>query len=183
MKHWLKKLTLALGLAAFCAHPYAVFDPVNDDTDLFRNNPNFPSERPNILIILDNTANWNTAFTNEKAALVSVINGLDDAFNVGWMMYPETGGGNDSIDGGYVRFAMRQMVSANKTALASMVGALDVGADKSNNSTIGLAMHEAYLYFSGAASRASFGKVKTDYAGNSGTNNPASALAGGKSMP
>lgn len=178
MKHGLKKLLLAFGLMAFCATPFAVFDPVNDDTDLFRNNPNIPSERPNVLIILDNTANWNTAFVNEKSALVSVVNGLDDSFNVGLMMFPETGGGNDSIDGGYVKFGMRQMIAANKSALATIVGNLDKLADKGNNSTIGLAMHEAYLYFGGRINRASYGKVKTDFAGNTANNPLAAGLAG-----
>ena len=182
MKHGLKRLLLAFGLAAFCTAPFAVFDPVNDDTDLFRNNPNIPAERPNVLIILDNTANWNTAFTNEKSALVSVVNGLDSAFNVGLMLFPETGGGNDNIDGGYVKFAMRQMTSANKAALASIVGNLDINADKGNNSTIGLAMHEAYLYFGGRINRASFGKVKTDFAGNT-ANNPLAAPLGNHALP
>ncbi len=182
MKHTLKRILLALGLAVVCGTPFAVFDPVNDDTDLFRNNPNIPAERPNVLIILDNTANWNSAFTNEKSALVSVVNGLDSAYNVGLMLFPETGGGNDNIDGGYVKFAMRQMTSANKTALASIVGSLDILADKGNNSTIGLAMHEAYLYFGGGVNRASFGKVKTDFAGNA-AGNPVAAPLGNHALP
>ena len=40
----------------------SAFDPVNDDTDIFLANPNITAERPNVLIILDNTANWNTGF-------------------------------------------------------------------------------------------------------------------------
>jgi len=75
----------------------AAFDPVNDDTDIFLANPSIAAERPNVLI---NTANWNNAFTNEKNALVQVVNGLTDQFNVGLMLFPETGGGNDSVDGG-----------------------------------------------------------------------------------
>ena len=78
----------------------AVFDPVNDDTDIFLANPNNPGTRPNVLLFIDNTANWNQAFTNEKQALVNVINGLGEEFNVGTMLFPETGGSNDSIDGG-----------------------------------------------------------------------------------
>jgi Tfp pilus tip-associated adhesin PilY1 len=182
MKLGLKRLLLAFALAAFYATPFAVFDPVHDDTDLFRNNPNIPAERPNVLIILDNTANWNTAFTNEKSALVSVVNGLDDAYNLGLMLFPETGGGNDSIDGGYVKFGMRQMTTANKSALATIVGNLDKLADKGNNSTIGLAMHEAYLYFGGRINLASFGKVKTDFAGNT-VNNPLAAALAGNALP
>ena len=69
----------------------SAFDPVSDDTDIFLANPNITAERPNVLIILDNTANWNTAFTNEKNALVQVVNGLSEQYNVGLMMFPETG--------------------------------------------------------------------------------------------
>src|SRR5512138_3493717 len=93
MKRLLKKLLLAASLLALCGAPYAVFDPVNDDTDLFRNNPNIPSERPNVLIILDNTANWSSGgkFAAEKTALVSVVSGLDSSFNVGMMIFTQGG--------------------------------------------------------------------------------------------
>jgi hypothetical protein len=113
-----------------------------------------------VLIILDNTANWNNAFTNEKNALVSVINGLSDQFNVGLMMMAETGGSNDNVDGGYIRYHVRQMTNTNKTALSSLVNNLDKLGDKGNNNTVGLALHEAYLYFSGKASISTYGKVK-----------------------
>ena len=59
------KLVLAL-LLSVAPLAMGAFDPVNDDTDIFLANPNITSERPNVLIILDNTANWNTAFTNDK---------------------------------------------------------------------------------------------------------------------
>jgi len=143
---------------------YAVYDPVNDDTDLFLANPNITSQRPNVLIILDNTANWNTPFVNEKNALVQVVNGLEDGlFNVGLMMMVETGNPNDNVDGGYVRFAVRQMIGAAKTNLASLVNGLHILNDKGNNNTVGYALHEAYLYYGGLQSRASGGKVKTDH--------------------
>jgi type IV pilus assembly protein PilY1 len=141
---------------------FAVFDPVNDDTDIFLANPNIPAERPNVLIVLDNTANWNQAFANEKSALVQVINGLTDAFNVGLMMFPETGSPNDSVDGAYVRYHVRRMTSTNKIALSTLVNNLDINSDKGNNATTGLALHEAFLYFSGRNSIASHGKIKTD---------------------
>ncbi|MBF0126447.1 MAG: hypothetical protein HQM02_04465, partial [Magnetococcales bacterium] len=152
----------------------ATFDPVNDDTDLFLSNPNVTADRPNVLIVLDNTANWNQPFDNEKSALVSVVENLNDIFNVGLMMFPETGNPNDNVDGGYVRFAIRQMTTTNKTVLADMVNGLDILNDKGNNATTGLALYESYLYYGGLASRAGYGKVKTDYAGNA-ANNPASA--------
>lgn len=169
---------VAIMLGALTLPALAAFDPVNDDTDIFLANPSITAERPNVLIILDNTANWNSAFTNEKSALVTVINGLNDSYNVGLMMFPETGGGNDSVDGGYMKFHVRQMNATNKNALATIVNNLDKLADKGNNATTGLAMYEAYLYYAGKASLASYGKVKTDFAGNT-TNNPLSAALSG----
>jgi len=157
---------LMMAVLAMHAQMAAAYDPVNDDTDIFLNNPSIPAERPNVLIILDNTANWNTPFSNEKSALVSFVNSLTSDYNVGLMMFPETGGGNDNIDGGYVRFAIRQMTNTNKSALSALVNGLDVLADKGNNATTSLAMYEAYAYYIGIAARAGYGKVKRDFAGN-----------------
>lgn len=140
-----------------------------DDTDLFTVNPAITAERPNVLIIMDNTANWNGPFVNEKAALVSAVTALDDKFNVGLMMFTETGGANKGPDGGYVRYAVRQMTAANKLNLTALVNGLDAGNDKSNNGKAGLTMYEAYRYYAGQASyaggpagNASNGKVKSD---------------------
>jgi Tfp pilus tip-associated adhesin PilY1 len=144
----------------------AAFDPVNDDTDIFLANPNVTAQRPNVLLYVDNTANWNTAFDNEKAALVNVVNNLSDQYNVGLMFFPETGGGNDSVDGGYVRFSIRQMTEANKTVLSNMVNNLNRTGDAGNNNTLSLGMLEVHRYFSGGKSRATHGKIKSDYASN-----------------
>src|SRR5260221_14422377 len=93
MKRIFQKVLIALALGTACATPFAVFDPVNDDSDLFRNNPNIPAERPNVLIILDNTANWSSGskFTSEKAALVTTVAALDSSFNVGLMIMNQGG--------------------------------------------------------------------------------------------
>src|SRR6185369_10467817 len=112
---------------------HASFDPIGEDIDIFLANPTITAERPNVLILLDNTANWNTPFSNEKSALVTVVNSLSNDFNVGLMMYVETGNPNDNVDGGYVRYAVRQMTGANRTALATMVNNLDQLGDKGNN--------------------------------------------------
>lgn len=183
MKHGLKRLLLGLGLAAFCATPFAVFDPVNDDTDLFRNNPNIPAERPNVLIILDNTANWSSGgkFANEKAALVSTVAALDSSFNVGMMVMGQ--GGNcrtANVDGGYVRFGVRQMTTANKAGLTTLVNGftdascgVDLAGDQGSSASGAQAMHEAYLYFAGLTSRAGITQVKRDF-----TSNPNNTAAG-----
>ena len=182
--HFLFNVLLAVLAAGLFSIPAAMsaFDPVNDDTDIFLANPSITAERPNVLIILDNTANWNQPFVNEKAALVQVVNNLTSQFNVGLMMMVETGGGNDNVDGAYVRYHVRQMTDTNKVALSTMVNNLDILADKANNNSAGFALHEAYLYFAGNASRASYGKKKTDFAGNS-TNNPLAAPLTGHALP
>ena len=141
------------------------------DIDLFVGASASSTDVPNVLIILDNTANWNGAFKNQQAALVSVVNGLTaDKFNVGLMMFTETGAGNSGEDGAYVRAAMRLMNSANKTKYAAMINSLDVGSDKANGGKAGKAMEEAYLYLKGGTPYAGNNKNKTDYTGNtSGT--------------
>ncbi|MBI2969607.1 MAG: hypothetical protein HYY36_02560, partial [Gammaproteobacteria bacterium] len=153
-------------LAGGAPQSWADFDPVNDDTDIFLANPNVPANRPNVLLYVDNTANWNQAFTNEKSALKSVVDNITDSFNVGFALFPETGGNNDSVDGGYVRYSIRQMTTDNKTVLSSDVNSFDINDDKGNNATTALGMRETYRYFSGKASVASHGKIKTDFQSN-----------------
>ncbi|WP_152225378.1 pilus assembly protein [Pseudomonas sp. SCB32] len=153
-----------------------------DDIDLFVGTPPNAADAPNVLIVLDNTANWNTPFTNEKAALVSVINGLQaNKFRVGLMMFTESGGGNKGDDGGYVRAAIRLFDAPNKTKYQALVNSLDVGADKSNGGKISKTMEEAWLYYSAGVPNSGNQKVKTDYTGNnSGTasSNAIYALSG-----
>lgn len=85
MKTYLSRMLLVL--SASLAHK--VFA---EDIDLFVGVPSSSTGAPNVLIILDNTANWNDAFTNEMAALRSVVNALpEDKFRLGIMMFTETG--------------------------------------------------------------------------------------------
>lgn len=145
-----------------------------DDTELFLVNAGVAQQRPNVLIVLDNTANWNIPFSWEKTALQTVVSGLTDQFNVGLMLFTETGSGNHNPDGAYVRYAVRQMtadsggVAGNKTNLVNLVNGIDVLADKSNGGKAGLTLYEAYQYYAGLDSYAggpagaSNGKVKSD---------------------
>lgn len=160
-KHLFKILLAALALL--------VHLPGNaEDIDLFVGIPPSATDVPNVLIILDNTANWSQPFDVEKAALVSVFNGLtQDKFRVGLMMFTETGGGDSGQDGSYVRAAIRPMSAANKALYASLINSLDKTADKSNGGKVSKAMEEAYLYYSAGTPYAGNNKVKTDYTGNS----------------
>ncbi len=177
----LRKLVASLAGAyalAFSGPALPQFDPVGDDTDIFLANPLLAATRPNILFFVDNTANWNTAFSIEKQALINTANNLiTDAFNVGLSLFVETGSPNDSIDGAYIRFGVRQMTPTSKAAFVSTVNALDIAGDKGNNATYSLAMDEIYRYFASKPSNSGFGKAKRDYAGNT-TYNPLAATLG-----
>src|SRR5688572_3241041 len=88
-----------------------------EDIDIFTINPTISSQRPNVLIILDSSANWDSTdsvaggkkFTHVAAAMVNTIGALTDQFNVGLMMYAETGNPNDNIDGGVMRSEERRV--------------------------------------------------------------------------
>lgn len=179
--HFYKSATV-LGLLVFSLSSTA------EDIDLFVGAaPTATSVVPNVLIVLDNTANWNSAFNNEIAALVSTVNGLpvnaDNSarFRLGLMMFTETGSGNSGNDGGYVRAAIRPLTTANKTKYIALLNSLDKDSDKSNGGKLGNAMTDAYRYFSASAPYSGNNKVKTDYTGNttgSTASNAIYALAG-----
>ncbi|MBA3755504.1 MAG: pilus assembly protein PilY, partial [Nitrosomonas sp.] len=145
----------------------AIFSTVSmaEDIDLFTGvTPPNSTDISNILIVLDNTANWNTAFVNEINALATVLTGLKvDKFRVGLIMFTETGSGNSNPDGGYVRAAIRLMDSTNKSLYQNLVNSLDKVGDKSNGGKLGLTMAEAYYYFYGASAYAGHNKAKRDY--------------------
>jgi type IV pilus assembly protein PilY1 len=142
-----------------------------EDIDLFVNSP-ASSQVPNVLFIVDNTANWNQAFTNEISALIDTFNNLPvntdgtAKYNVGVMFSAETGNPNNSVAGGYVRAAIRPMTTANKAKYKAMFAALDKLADKGNGGQASLVMSEAYRYFIGGLAYSGNFKVKADYTGN-----------------
>lgn len=143
-----------------------------EDIDLFVGVP--PDQSllavPNVLIILDNTANWNQPFTSEMLALSSVIEGLPvNEFNLGLMLFSEKGGGqtgNSGASGAYVRAAVRTLNQSYKEKFYDLVTSLDQNDDKGDGGKASKAMWEAYQYFSGGAPHAGNNKAKTDYQGN-----------------
>jgi type IV pilus assembly protein PilY1 len=174
MSHRIKPFFLAL---AVCLSPFATRA---EDIDLFVDSPVGSGALPNVLIILDNTANWNTAFENEMHALSSTLAGLPpDKFNVGIMLSTETGGTNNNVNGGYVRAAIRRMTSSNLAKYKALFENFDELADKGNGGASGVTMAEAYLYFAGGTPHAGNNKGKTDFTGNvcSGCNLSAAQIA------
>jgi type IV pilus assembly protein PilY1 len=179
-------LALALLLLSLTmpVHAQTIPGQTNQDIDLFLINPSVAAGRPNVLIIWDNTANWGqqvtsqTAYSIEKQALSQVISALNDDFNVGLMLFTESG--NSTPKGGYVRFALRQSTIANKTALATLVSGLNINADKGAAADYGKAMYEAYLYFGGKNGYAGQFQPKRDYANNA--SNPLAAPLPGNAL-
>ncbi|MBM5811852.1 MAG: pilus assembly protein PilY [Gammaproteobacteria bacterium] len=164
-----------------------------EDIDLFVQPAGAQGGPPNVLILVDNTANWGrnvggqAIWINEQAALVSTLSNLpvnDDGtavFRVGVLLFNETGNPNNNVGGGYVRAAIRDMTAANKTIYGNLLTSFNIISDRSNNGKAGLAMAEAWRYFDGDAPYAGNSKAKTDYLGNtSGTaqSNAVYALAG-----
>lgn len=156
-----------------------------EDIDLFVGSPADSNDVPNVLFIIDNTANWTQAFTNEMGALSATFAALPEnadgtaRFNVGIMFSAETSSSDSNVSGGYMRAAIRPMTAVNKSKYAAMIAALDVGKDKGNGGASSLVMAEAYRYFSGGAPYAGNNKAKTDYTGNNGGDwsNSATTLA------
>ena len=120
-------LSLALSVALVATPPALVNA---EDIDLFVGSST-PSDatRPNVLIIIDNSANWSAANQHwpggakqgesELRSLRTVVGELTDNVNVGLMMF--TPGSGSNKDGGYPRFGVRQMTATNKAALPSTV--------------------------------------------------------------
>lgn len=177
LKHAIAAAALLLGSAAAVA----------DDIDIYSGNTSVSAEAPNVLIVMDNTANWSqsfgggTKFSAELTALATVVSALKTQFNLGLMMFTETGSPNTNIDGGYVRFAVQPMTDSTGAAtdarncLLKMVGSgstcgssnsnyslLDIGNDKSNGGKGGVTMGEVYDYFAGLNAYAGKNKVKAD---------------------
>ena len=156
------------------------------DTDLFMVHPNLIDEEgaPNVMIIIDNTANWNrdsnydvegcgkSKFCLVKEALGNVFEGIRGdtdapAINVGMMLF------TDQETGAYVRFAVQSLSDESVlNELIEMIENFTAGGgdtDQGNNAAYALALHEAYLYFKGKNSRAGHTSPRLDeraFAGN-----------------
>jgi len=159
---------VALVLAVMpCLAAAQTVDLVNDDTDLFMANPTIDTPDPNVLIVLDNTANWTGAFPNEMAALASVVSSLDDGFNVGLMWFTDstTAEAGPQIRGAWPMFAMRP-TETYKNDLAAMVSSFDVNNEKGDGVYLSLTMYEAWAYLTGGTARAGTNQTKRDYGGN-----------------
>ena len=83
------------------------------------------------------------------------------------MLFTETGNPNNNVDGGYVRAAIRNMDSANKTKYMALLNSLHKLNDKSNGGKAGKTMSGGLpVLFRRSHPYSGNNKVKTDYTGN-----------------
>lgn len=149
---WLAPLAMVVAFGSTALHA--------DDVDLYVGGESSTGSQANVLIVLDNSTNWAAASQHwatgkqgesELEALSTVISSLGDNVNVGLLM---AAGSN----GGYVRFAIREMNGTNKTQFATMLNTMvtNFGNDGDNDDKVNVAsivydsmMNAAYRYFNG----------------------------------
>jgi type IV pilus assembly protein PilY1 len=118
-----RKMCAAAAVAASLCYPAAA-----EDIDLFTSPAPGSGTEPNILIVLDNSANWSRADQqwpigkqgeSELRAIYTLLGdaGVGTNINLGLMML-NTG----SPDGGYIRYHIRNMTDANKAAFRELIG-------------------------------------------------------------
>lgn len=154
-----------------------------EDIDIFTSPGTGSGGAPNVIFLLDNSANWARASQAwpdssgnqgeaELLALKNVLAALTGAtpINIGLAMHNKTG----STYGGYLRFAARDMtVAANKTALLNILDGIRSNVNSTQekvaqNDGETEALYELYRYFSN----------QTPYFGGSLSNHPNLDTAG-----
>ncbi len=142
-----------------------IFSPINtiaEDIDIFTGASAGAAERPNVLIVLDNTSNWARqsqqwpgGLTQGQAEVRSIKNVLDTLgsdINVGVMEFVTEGNANNI--GGFVRFPILPMDATNKAALKAKMdeifGNINGVDEKRNSGTAyGNLAYDIYNYFAG----------------------------------
>jgi type IV pilus assembly protein PilY1 len=169
-------LTAALAAALAAAGLFWSSVARADDIDIY-STASAENLMPNVLFIIDNTANWGSTITTpacdeplarvrtsspreegtkmgaEKCALYKLIKSMSvndlAQFNFGFMLF------NESPDSsGYPRLAFLNVrTDTDKQRMLNMISGLDIGTDKGNNASTAETFYEAYLWFSSAAVR------------------------------
>jgi type IV pilus assembly protein PilY1 len=125
----LKANRLRLTTAALAAAAALGGNALAEDIDLFTS-PAGGGTAPNILIMLDNSANWNRndqawplgkQGEGELRALYTILGdaAVNESVNMGLMMFSSS---NSPEDSAYVRFHVRNMTPANKQAFRDLIG-------------------------------------------------------------
>ena len=148
-----------------------------DDIDIY-SNPAIDGLVPNVLFIIDNTANWGATITTpvcnaaganvknsspdreegtkmgaEKCAIWKLINSMSvtdlGQYNMAFMLF------NESPDSsGYPRLAfIRVQSGADKQLILDMIAGLKINTDKGNNASTAETFYEAWLWFNSSSVR------------------------------
>lgn len=133
-----------------------------EDIDIFVGGSTGDVDRPNIIFVLDNTANWSRQSQHwpgglaqgqsEVRAIKTVLEDLTDKVNVGFMMF--TTQGNANQNGGYVRHHLQQLTDSSKTTLAgkldTIFGNINSPVERRNaNEEYGYLIRDVYQYLIG----------------------------------
>jgi len=127
----MKEFNKTLSVIALCSVLVPLGSCFAEDIDIFGKPASTAGVgNPNILVVIDNSANWAAANQgwpggikqgeSELKALRTVASELDDKVNLGVMMF--TPGSGSNKNGGYVRFKILPMNQTNKTAFSSLIG-------------------------------------------------------------
>lgn len=179
-----------------------------DDIDIFAPTKANPASMPNIMILLDNSANWSRASQKwpdnkddkgngqqgvaELKAIVNVLNSTSVTVNAN-VGFAGFSGESASNTGGYVRFGLRPMTdTTNKAALTNILNhiASNIGSsvEKVNDNAEAAGLYETYKYFyslsvfRGAHSTKQIPATNVDKASNAGDPSSAKPTAAGQGL-
>ncbi len=154
-------------LLAWCVSLWLGLSPalvLAEDIDIFRGTAAGAAANPNVLIVLDNTSNWARQSQqwpggaqqgqSEANAIKTVVASLGGNVNLGLMEFVTGGNAND--DGGFMRFAVKPMTDANKTAFSSKLTTIygnvtGTNEKRNSNTSYGNLLYDVYNYYAGAA--------------------------------
>src|SRR5437764_15457788 len=109
MRRFLRQFSAGSVMLFAALHTLPAQSQYTSDIDIYSGVPS-AVDLPNVLLIVDNTANWNQVFDTEKTALGNTFASLTpNRFRAGMMMFQQSG---DSPDGGFVVAGIRP-VDAN----------------------------------------------------------------------
>lgn len=123
-----RKLSRCASLLATFGLVFCSFQASPEDIDIFSVDQDSTVNNPNVLFIIDNSANWSRQSQqwpegedqgqSEVDAIKTVLQDLDSSINVGLMEFI-TGGSAGDQDSAYLRYHIRPMSTSNKAALSA----------------------------------------------------------------
>lgn len=159
----LTTLIRSFGCACAAAGVLVAASVQADDIDIFLTPPSGGGNKPAVLFVLDNTANWSRQSQqwpdqdaqgqSEVRAIKQAIESLDDSFSVGLMKFVTRGNANQ--DGGYVRSDIRPMTEENKARISEQLDVIfdninDPAEKRNANVPFGNLLHDVHNYLAGS---------------------------------